>query len=286
MNLHRRDFLHLTLSAGLSLGACAAPRPNIAAPAGLNDSQQLLDAYLRLSGSFDDRLIIWWMTGTRYGVVDARAKALYGMQVGMFHRYYPQPDGTVRLAFFELTYYTDLETGKLLETFDNPYTGETNRVRHVRLGPEIRQLSTQGLMTEENEMVQDYRTSLGPAVVNGDRLWIPASVEATIKFPKPTAPEILLNIYTTVQGSLSDALNPAIVSADCTFEFHNVLKWEPWMQMFDHPGHMMSTASGRKLQAVEALPQTYRDMANQVHPKYMGDPLAALKKYSDRLASG
>ena len=120
-------------------------------------------------------------------------------------------------------------------------------------------------------------------MINGDRLWIPSSVEAKIKFPKPTAPEILLNIYTTVQGSLTDALDPTLMSADCSLEFHNVLKWEPWMQMGDHPGHMMSTASGRKLEKIADLPPDYVAMANRVHPKYMGDPVQALRKYSDQL---
>ena len=286
----RRQFLNLGLLAGsASLLACAGPRS-----AGLlgvknsdlNQPENLLLAYQRLSGSLDSRLIIWWMSGTRYGVVDAKAKALYGMQVGMFHRFYRQPDGSYRLAFFELTYYTNLRTGELLEEFANPYTGETNRVRHVRLGPEIRQLAADGLMTEANELVHDYATSLGPALINGDRIWIPASVEAKIKFPKPTAPEILINIYTTVQGSLTDALNPTLVSADCSLEFHNVLKWEPWMQMGDHPGHMMSTASGRKLEQVSQLPESYRAMAMQVHPKYMRDPIAALQKLSSQLEVG
>lgn len=284
MNEQRRQLLKLLLLSTSGLAGCASPA--LIGSNDLDDPDGLLQAFQRLSGSFDDRLIIWWMSGTRYGVVSARATALYGMQVGMFHRNYQQPDGSFKSAFFELTYYTDLVTGQLLEEYDNPYTGKTNRVRHVRLGPEIRHLSTGGLRAEENEMIRDYRTSMGPPVINGDRLWIPSSVEATIKFPKPTAPEILLNIYTTVQGSLAEALDPSIVSADCTFEFHNVLKWEPWMQMGDHPGHLMSTASGRKLEAVEDLPASYREMANLVHPKYMGDPIAALKKHSDRLASG
>ncbi len=285
MDHQRRNLLGFMLAAGSGLSACSTSRSISGRSSNLDDPARLLQAYQRLSGSLDNRLIIWWMTGTRYGVVDAKSTALYGMQVGMFHRFYEQPDGSYKLAFFELTYYTDLNSGELLEEFDNPYTGETNRVRHVRLGPEIRQLTTSGLTTDANEFIRDYRTSLGPAVINGDRVWIPASVEATIKFPKPTAPEILLNIYTTVQGRLSDALNPALLSAECSLEFHNVLKWEPWMQMGDHPGHMMSTASGRKLERVAELPPDYVAMAKQVHPKYMDDPVASLKKYSDRLES-
>jgi hypothetical protein len=249
----------------------------------LTDPSRLLEAYQRLSGSFDDRLIIWWMSGTRYGVVDAQSTALFGMEVGMFHRWYRQTDGSFKAAFFELTYYTDLETGELLNEFANPYTGKKDKVRHVRLGPEIRTLTTAGLISPDNPMVHDYRSSLGPAVTSADRVWIPTSVEATIEFPKPAAPTILLNIYTTVQGNLADAFNQKLISAPCTVEFHNILKWEPWMQMGDHPGHMMSTASGRKLESPDELPANYIAMAREVHTKYISNPIASLEKYAAQL---
>ena len=280
--LNRRTLLQNLAASATSV----LPWQNLTAEAtanALTDPTRLLEAYQRLSGSFDDRLIIWWMSGTRYGVVDAQSTALFGMEVGMFHRWYRQPDGSFKAAFFELTYYTDLETGELLDEFTNPYTGKKNKARHVRLGPEIRNLTTAGLTSPENPMVHDYRSSLGPAVTSAERVWIPTSVEATIKFPKPTAPTILLNIYTTVQGNLADAFNQKLVSAPCTFEFHNILKWEPWMQMGDHPGHMMSTASGRKMESLDELPASYIAMASKVHTKYIADPLASLERYAVQL---
>ncbi|MEC9374774.1 MAG: DUF1838 family protein [Pseudomonadota bacterium] len=285
MNTQRRNLIKLLLISSSGLIGCNAHVNSNLKKNNLDHPQKLLEAYQRLSGSFDDRLIIWWMSGIRYGVIGARSKPLFGMQVGMFHRFYQQPDGSFKIAFFELTYYQDLSTGKLLREYKNPYTGKTNSVRHVRLGPEIRELNTSGLMVEKNDFIPEYRSSMGPPVINGDRLWIPTSVEAKIKFPKPSAPEIFLNIYTTVQGSLSEAQNPNNISADCTFEFHNILKWEPWMQMGDHPGHMMSTASGRKLEAINDLPDIYREMANQVHPKYIRDPIATLNKLSKKLSN-
>ena len=249
----------------------------------LNDPQQLLLAFMRLGASLDNRLIIWWMDGVRYGVVDAKAKALFGMKVGMFHRFFRQANGDYELAMFELTYYTDLEGGELLEEFQNPYTGEINRVSQVRLGPEIRRQTSEGLADPGNPLVRDYRSSLGPAMINGDQLWIPTSVEATIKFPKPTAPEILLNIYTTVQGRLSDAVNSDLMSAPATLAFQNVLKWEPFMRMGDRTGHMMSRAAGRKLHSIEELPNDYLACAERMHPKFIADPIATLAPLTDEL---
>ena len=245
----------------------------------------LLEAYLRLGASLDDRLVIWWMDGLRYGVVDARARLLFGMKVGMFHRYFRQSDGSARLAMFELTYYTDLATGELLETFDNPYTGETNRVRHVRLGPEIRHQTSAGLVVDESPLIRDYHSSLGPALVSGDELWIPGGVEAVIAFPKPDAPDIRLNHYTTVHGSVTEALDETRASVPATLAFQNVIKWEPWMAMHGQPGHMMSRAAGRKLASVDALPEDYLRIARRLHPAYIADPVGKLDKMVARIRS-
>ena len=118
--LTRRDTIRL--SAGLPIGLSAlalAPGRAVADPlavAGLRDPGQRLAAFMRLGAALDDRLVIWWMDGIRYGVVDAVCRPLHGMKVGMFHLFERQGDDTWRFAIFELTYYTDLESGALLET--------------------------------------------------------------------------------------------------------------------------------------------------------------------------
>jgi hypothetical protein len=282
--LSRRDTLRAFVAGGLTVSPLLRAFGANQTGVDLSDPQRLLTAFMRLSGSLDNRLVIWWMDGRRYGVVGARATLMYGMKVGMFHRFFRQPDGSYKLAMFELTYYTDLATGELLETYENPYTGQTNRVMHVRLGPDIRHQTSTGLADPGDPMVHDYHSGLGPALIRGDDVWIPTDVEATIKFPNPKAPEIILNHYTTVHGSLRDAIDPDVVSAPATLAFQNILKWEPWMRMGDHPGHMMSRAAGRKLESVDDLPADYLDMAARVHPKLIADPIATLEKLTRELS--
>ncbi len=269
-------------STMLLLGGTAATAADImGTPSRTLSPQQTLWAWMKLAAALDDRLVIWWMDGVRYGVVDSQAQALYGMKIGLFQRYFEQPGGYWKLAMFELTYYTDLHTGKLLERYKNPYTGETNSVRHVRLGPEIRHQTIEGQLADPDDkltqqMLHDYSTSLGPVLINGDSLWIPTSVEARIVLPKPTAPDIRLSIYSTVMGSLRDAEDPELISAPCSFALQNILKWEPWMRMGNHPGEMMSRASGRKLARLEELPSDYLEMARAVHPWLIKDPIETL----------
>jgi len=277
--MDRRNFM--AALAGLPLCQTIA---GAAAPS--HDSE--LQTWMRLAGAMDERLVIWWMSGTRYGVVNARSELLYGMQVGIFQRFFAQPDGTWKIAMFELTYYTDLETGNLLETWDNPYTGDTNSVRHVRLGPEIRLQTDKGQLADPDNaaiqtMLADYHTTLGPARIHGDTLWLPTSVEARIVFPSPKAPAIMLNHYTTVTGALQDTMNDELLSAPAQLTFQNVIRWEPWMQMGDHAGHLMSRASGMKLESLEQMPEDYLRLARQVHPKLIADPMKTLEKTVARI---
>lgn len=289
-SLNRRNFMLMGSAAlaGAALPVGAADLTGSAVRRLGND--ETLQAWMKLAGSLDDRLVIWWMEGTRYGVVDSISRPLFGMKVGIFQRYFEQPGGFWKYAMFELTYYTDLKTGRLLEKFDNPYTGETNKVRHVRLGPEIRHQTIEGQLPDPDDkavqsMLREYSTTLGPAVINGDKLWIPTSVVGRIGFPKPTAPEIHLNIYTTAMGSMADAENQDIISAPCSFAFQNILKWEPWMNMRDHPGTMMSQASGRKLEDPNELPADYLEMARTVHPWLIRDPIETLSAKVEEIQS-
>jgi hypothetical protein len=288
MRLNRRETLGYLAAGGLVtsplLRAGAALADQTGTHPDLSDPDQLLTAFMRLSGSLDDRLIIWWMSGRRYGVVGASAQLMYGMEVGMFHRFFRQADGSFKVAMFELTYYTDSDTGQLLKTYQNPYTKEENTVAHVRLGPELRRQTASGIARPANRMVREFASTLGPATIRDNNVWIPIDVEATIRFPKPQAPEIILNHYTTVHGKLSEATDPDKVSVPANLTFQNILKWEPWMRMGDHPGHMMSRAAGLKLESLDELPDNYLAMAEQVHPKLIADPIATLEKLTQKIS--
>ncbi len=281
MPLTRRQLLRTT--AGMALVAVEAglaqDRPAGGRSGGPEQSVDALTAYIKLGAALDDRLTIWWMDGLRYGVVDQRSELMYGMKVALFQRFFAQPDGNYKLAMFELTYYTDLESGELLEEYKNPYTGIVNRVQHVRLGPEIRTATASGSARPENDANLSYfYTRLGPPLVHGDYIWITTDVQAGIKFPSPKAPRIRLNHYLTLHGQNSAVKDPAVLSAPASLGFHNILTWEPWMRMGDHPGEMMSHAAGCKLERVDELPSDYLAMAHRVHPTYIADPLATLDR--------
>jgi len=254
----------------------------------LTAPKDFLEALVKLSGSLDERLTIWWQDGIRYGVIDGKSTPFCGFQIGLFNMHSKIADDVYRVTQFELTYYTDLETGELLREFENPFTGKTNRPLHVRMGPLIRTQTIDGLLPDEGERaaVKELNTQVGPVTVHNGDVWIPTGVSAMIQFPFPNAPVLPLNQYQTFQGRLEHLEDPEIVSAPAQLQFQNVIFWEPWLQMNDHPGHSMGRAWGRKLMSVEDLPESYLAMAREINPDMIEDPLKLLKARAAKVESG
>ena len=244
----------------------------------LSQPKDLLHALVKLSGSLDERLTIWWQDGIRYGVVDGKSSAFCGFQIGMFSLHRKTSDEAYKVAQMELTYYTDLKSGTLLREFDNPFTGKINKVLHVKMNPLIRLQTAEGLLPQGGERgaVKSLETQVGPITQYKDDIWIPTGVSADIQFGE-AAPMISLNQYQTFQGKLSQLEDPEIAAAPAYLQFQNVIFWEPWLQMTGHPGHSMGRAWGRKLMSVEDLPESYMAMALEVHPDMIADPLSLLQ---------
>jgi hypothetical protein len=278
MNMHvsRRAALAMTAAA-----AIAQTPPARATRFDAGNPDDLLRAYMKLAGALDERLVIWWMEGRRHGLLDGTPKPLFGMQIGLFHRYRRQADGSFLYAMFELTYYMDLATGRALDTWLNPYTGATNKVVQPRFDPLVRKIDRGGQALTPGAAggatIKSFSASLGPGVVNGDTVWIPTGLSSVVVPPFPGAPEIFVNSRTTVAGAVRDVEDDGVVSAPATLAFTNAPRWEPWMEMKGQPGHQFSQAFGRKFESVAALPQVYRDMARARDNDLFADPLAALE---------
>ena len=244
----------------------------------------LLTTYIKLAGSLDERLIIWWMKGKRYGTLGSHATPLFGMEVGRFFRFFRQANGSFTLAMFELSYYTDSATGRLLERFPNPFTGAVNDVMHLARRPLICQYTAAGrfIPALRNSLVH-CRSQVIPVFVNGDRVRIGSRVNAVMLSPFPKTPNTRINDYITVTGRRSDLLNPGTKSAPAALSYQNVQPWEPWMKMGDQPGQMMSWATGHKYESLAEMPSDYLKMARAVHPWLIRDPIETLAVQAQKI---
>jgi len=268
--ISRRTALGVLGAASASL-AHAAPALDWQAP----DTQMRM--LLQMRGALDERLVISFLEGPYYGVVDSLLTPLYGLSAGLFRQYFAREDGGADYLNFELVYVTDLETGELLKTFKNPWTGRTAAPPQTRLGPSRltitpdREIIIQGMPPG----VKGYHRCR-PARVVGDDVWITEESSAFIPAPANFA----FNEVLTYRASAKDLADPAAPHVPTDIHFTPVIGWRPWHGMAGHQAekrsHIMGDCAGRVVTSVNDLPAPYLRWTEEFHPDVLRDPLAIL----------
>jgi hypothetical protein len=105
----------------------------------INSAEDAAEVMMKMRCSLDPKqdVIAWWK-GTLFQQEPGPGKApvaLMGFEGYNICRSEKLEDGTWRMLSRELTFYRDLKTGKILETWDNPISGERNTVVDVANDP-------------------------------------------------------------------------------------------------------------------------------------------------------
>ncbi len=264
------------LAAALPALAVGGNRPQAADSRRLK-SLDLADPVLRLAtvirmrGAMDLGLVITFLEGVYYGVMEARIRPLYGISAALFRQYRPRSDGGFDCVNYELVFITDLDTGGLLSEFRNPYSGQVVKPPQARFGPSRLAI----LPTLEVQRATAHFHRFHPPRVVGDDVWIVE--ESAMQLPPPA--NVPLNELLTYHASLRDLLDPSATHVPTTVQFSPVIGWRPWqgMQGFDAPpSHVMGFCAGRVVRTLEELPADLRRWMAEFHPDIAVDPLRLL----------
>jgi hypothetical protein len=293
--LGRRSVLGGGLATAIAVGVGSPIEQARAANGAFNpaDPVSVLRNLHRMRGNEEGDISMGWLKGQRYGVVDAEIVPLMGMVTGTFARHKVLDDGSVELSSFELAFYTDLETGKVLDTLKIPYTGKTVDVPRLKLGPKkstirpvFHELTEMGGEVERTDSETAMRPSgsirferwLGPVTVKDGNVWITEASSAKVVPADPKAGKVIYSESVTYKGDFEDVNNPDLPTISSTLSYTGITSWRPWMEMGDLPGHTTSHALGSKAFDVDGLPDDYREMAEQYYPEALADPAAILNK--------
>jgi hypothetical protein len=275
MNFSRR-------AAVLGAGACilgARGRALAATPDGADAA--VIDRWHRkLVYALDDRPVFWWKLGTKYGVVDGEVTPLWGMQVFFVQQVRAHRAADFDVASLEVVFLTDLATGALLETWRNPYTGETLPVPNRVFGPEVQTLGSRG-GTVDSELPGvsiRRRHSFGPASVVGDDVWLPIDTASIVTRAGADGPPFRVNDLETYHGRLADLERERVRSAPATAVLHIISNWQGWLKMGNRPGSQVTRLNARKAFAIRDLPASLRSLLQARYPAIVADPLAALER--------
>ena len=279
--LSRRSILGGLGGAGLiAAGATPSHAASNGATLDFSKPEDRMTALIKMRASMDDRIVMGGVKGLYYGVVDNKIMPLYGVLAGTMARYNVKDDNTIEGVSFEVAYFTYWETGELLDTFKNPYTGETVEVPQTRMGPSKLELTYEGRRApSENPALAGLEINhrfLPPRNEHGKVYLVEESVVGTP--PDFKGPQFHYNEVTTYMAKMSDLADPNVMIANDATHFNGIVSWRPWLNMGDRPGHLFGTAAGGRFATVDDFPPYYVELTNKHHPDVFGDTAALLEQ--------
>lgn len=260
-------------AAGAGSVAVAAPAPRL----DISDTKARLRAFVRLRGALDQSLVTGCISGSYYGVVGAEVKPLYGVTAATFARYRELADGRFECFTYEVAYFTDNETGKVIDRWANPYTGETVDVAHTFSKPARVVIGDDLAIKIEPPIpgLQVRHTTRSPLIIGPD-LWWTEEVFTQAQIPGRATPLNYSEIV-TMQTSVAELAVTKTPRVTCRNAYTSIVDWRPWLKMGDRPGHLMGNGSGAWGVKAADLPAAWIEATKARHPEVIANPGALIE---------
>ena len=174
-----------------------------------------------------------------------------------------------KLVSRELLLYKDPQTGEVLDTWENPWTGETVDVLHVANDP---------VNFTMYETGRDGKPISWGASIKGDRWWQTNTIP--LFYPNPLASEFqqeIGGIYHATEmfnfmGDVESALDDSRTSADVQVGWARMSDWLPWMKMAGRDGIIYMHTAGRKLESWDDMSELMKQQIADYYPDYTEPP--------------
>ena len=276
-------------AAGIPLSrGVAATEPSLTGPyLDLTTGMGNMLAMARIVGDLDlGKQSHGWYRGVAMGFRPGEAGrdlfGIMGMGTGRLIPFEDKPGFTnVRR---ECGYYYDLDTGEVLDTWVNPYTGEEVEVLHIAnpqinapLEPVVR---GSRLYDDPVEAEKAAKPFLLDWQVAGDMLF--AERHTHLYANNPLDPEVwvresagpMVRITDSLSYivSLADMQNPELTSIDHAGKWVHVRPWQPFMLMGDAPGHFMFRCFTGSASSLDDMPRDIVAVVEERNPDFLTAP--------------
>lgn len=238
-------------------------------------------AMARIRARMDGEPVLWWWQGDVFGKRPGEiAKRLLRITGIGFNRVRRLPDGLWESSMSEAGYYIDPDTGSLLDTWTNPYTGQSVKPPHNRL--RLRYvIEDSGLIRPSIAGVPFDGRVAAPMIV-GDTVWsserlaaqlpAPAEASATAQGGSPKGLSGAPMEMTHFCASLADVNNPDLSVVPATMSHTTMWSFYPWMGMPPDAGYVLSEIIGRKIAGPAEIPAPLRERIERDHPGFLEKP--------------
>lgn len=289
--LTRRESLGLAAVAAMAAAApalAAKPKIDFVSKVDFKDPKWNRDTFARLDGNLDTtQEKCGWLKGKAFGVRDnEKVRPLFAVEGFSFTRLKRLDDGSWRRMLREMVFYRDLETGKLLDHWHNPYTNEDVKVVTIAndpfnytIGEFLPDPPSYGGLNKEKPPKRPFLLdwSNGPndeLILTTDvNLYYPNAMQPD-KWPRESAGPMNrvseLFIYVIKR---KDAENRNLTHLPAIGAWSRITPWLPWMLMGQAPGHISYfTTFGTLSGGVKELPADLVAAARAMDPKWLSAP--------------
>lgn len=258
----------------LMLGTAAALAADTLDPSDPNDAITI-DRKIHCSAEDGLPIVYHWqgrLYSRRLGERDTHLFNLQGMNVRQCVSVKDKKRGTgYRMVSREIMLYLDPKTDKLIDTWDNPFTGEEVEIIHVANDP----VNSRGATFPVNRDGSDFSL---PLRINNGKVFMIA--EVPLFYTNALGGDFQTyvgNHYQAMEifdfiADEDDLMDASSGVAYPTVAWVRVAQWLPWMEMGSRPGIMIANAAGQKLNSYDELPDILKDTIAERYPDYTAPP--------------
>jgi len=251
-------------------------------------------AYARMQGSLDPTVTSysWYsgrVTGQRPGEAARDLMGIIGMGAV---RMLPQDDGKSWMMLRkELGFFTDLETGEVIDRWVNPYLNEEVEVVHLAnpaINAPIKPYVLEQGLYETIGKKADAKPFMLKWLQVGDRVM--TEMHAHIKAKNPLDPALWkressgstvtisdANSFTVL---LADLQNPDLLKVESVGNWVHSRPYQPWMMMGQAPGNIQYTCFTGSSATLDHMPRQIVSLARERFPDFLQAPTKITKAES------
>lgn len=171
----------------------------------------------------------------------------------------------------EIMLYKDPESGEVLRTWRNPWTGKTVEVIHMANDPLNQRQPTYGRDEDGNVPPMNL-------VIRGDHFFQPSTHR--LFYPNPLGGDYQeyvggyyhAAVIYNIGGSVKELLDPKQKSVMTHMSWVRMAGWLPWMEMGSRPGMMYFSGVVAKLESWDKLSQTMKKEIRANYPAWREPP--------------
>lgn len=250
----------ITLAAGARRVRAAPFRRTL----DLTKPEDQLTAMVKVKGSLEAEDCPHWYYGTIYGVVPGKTPVplieLEGSEIDYYQR---QPDGSYFQWSKTISYFRDLKTRRYITTFNNPITGKVNEIKPNTINLNAYYIYSTHLFRRSDESKEP-----SPVPVIGDYLkWTESGDWGWLNADRPYPPGLPMGESQSSLFLLPELHDPARAKVATSFGNPTyIAPWLFWMDMKDHPGHVVWAVQSRKMASVRDYPRAFLDKLEKENP--------------------